>query len=224
MKNSKLLPVYLILCALVFGISLVAQVPVREEPHHKVVLENQYIRLIDVHITPNDTTLTHIHETSSAIVFLTKSIIGTQIVGEKPVISEVKPGQTSYAAYGEKKIIHRVWNQGAGIFHVMDIELVRQQPGQDTCLIINQSGVNLQWQQPLVRAYNMEIKKGGSYTLAKTGCAHLLIDISGMVTTAAGGTVRTIQSGGFVFFPPNSNIQIGSNNTDIATCVLLELK
>jgi|HubBroStandDraft_6_1064221.scaffolds.fasta_scaffold178838_2 hypothetical protein len=223
MINNKLLSACIILPGILCSLALVAQVPVREEPHHKVVLENQYVRLIDVHIAPNDTTSIHTHEVSSVIVFLTTSTIGTQIIGEKPVINDVKPGQTNYGAYGDKKVTHRVWNQGGSLFHVMDIELVKQQTGHDTCLTINQSGIKLQWQQPLVRTYNMEINQGISFAIPKSACAHLLIDISGVITTAAGATVRTIQDGGFVFFPPNSNIQISSNK-NIANCVLLELK
>src|SRR5271154_352352 len=96
-----------------------AQVPVREEPHHKVFLENEYVRLIDVNIQPHDTTLIHIHAAPSVIVFLTKSKIGTQIVGDTAVVSNVMPAQTSYAAYDKKPITHRVWNRGDSAFHVM---------------------------------------------------------------------------------------------------------
>ena len=35
--------------------------PVYEEPRHKIVLLNQYVRLIDVNIPPHDTTLYHRH-------------------------------------------------------------------------------------------------------------------------------------------------------------------
>src|ERR1019366_10030778 len=37
-------------------------VPVRDEPLHKVVLENSYLRLIDVRIPPGGQTLYHIHK------------------------------------------------------------------------------------------------------------------------------------------------------------------
>src|SRR5579862_6457870 len=127
MKNPILVASILFFCFLI-TIKLSAQVPVREEPHHKVVLENDYVRLIDVHIAPHDTTITHIHAAPSVIVFLSKTTIGTQIVGDQPNISDVNPGQTSYAAYDEKPIRHRVWNQGTEKFHVMDIELVKQKP------------------------------------------------------------------------------------------------
>ena len=224
MKNVTLLCAYLILSVLLFCNQVSAQVPVRDEPHHKVVLENDYVRLIDVHIPSQDTTLTHIHAAASVIVFLSKTTIGAQIVGDKPVISDVSPGQTSYAAYDAKPIKHKVWNQGASLFHVMDIELVKKKPNEDTCSILSQSGVKLQWLQKLVRTYRLDIVQSKQYNLPKSSCAYLLIDISGIITTASSGSIRSVQSGGYIFFPPQSDIQISGNNRGDAQCVLLELK
>ena len=81
MKNRKLLCATLLFSSFLFYDTISAQVPVRNEPHHKVVLENEFVRLIDVHIPSHDTTLTHIHAAPSVIVFLSKTTIGTQIVG-----------------------------------------------------------------------------------------------------------------------------------------------
>jgi len=53
-----------------------AQVPVYEEPLHKVVLKNEYIRLIDVHLPPGDTTQFHIHAATSVFIHFTTSMIG----------------------------------------------------------------------------------------------------------------------------------------------------
>lgn len=168
MKNKKTIRAYLLLFGFLFCNGIIAQVPVREEPHHKVVLENEFVRLIDVHIPSHDTTLLHIHAAPSVIVFLSKTTIGTQIVGDKPNISEVSPGQTSYAAYDEKAIKHRVWNQGASLFHVMDIELVKQHPNKDTCSIISQPDMQLKWLKKLVRVYDLDINKGKQYNIPKS--------------------------------------------------------
>jgi hypothetical protein len=224
MKNRKLICSYLFLAAILFCNNIFAQVPVRDEPHHKVVLENDYVRILDVHISAHDTTLMHIHAAPSVMVFLSSSTIGSQIVGDKPVINDVKPGATSFAAYDEKPIKHRVWNQSGNFFHVMDIELVKQKPSDDSCSLIDQAGVKFQWSKKLVRVYNIDIPNGKQYNLPKSNCSHLLIDVSGIITTASSGSVHTIQPGGFVFFPPNASIQIAGNNKENATCVLLELK
>ena len=38
-----------------------AQIPVSIEPRHHKVFENEYVRVLDVHIVPGDTTLFHKH-------------------------------------------------------------------------------------------------------------------------------------------------------------------
>ena len=189
----------------------------------KVVLENSYVRLLNVRILPHDTTLVHIHAAASVMVFLSKSKIGSQIVGAQPVIADVNPAQTSYAAYDEKPIKHRVWNNGSELFHVMDIELVKKNPSPDSCSVLSQDGIKLQWRQKLVRSYNISVEKGKEYDIPKSNCAYLLIDISGSVAAIAASSMRIIKESGFIFFPPQAEIKISSNNSS-AECVLLELK
>ncbi|HVM86854.1 MAG TPA: hypothetical protein VMT76_01610 [Puia sp.] len=223
MNNSRQVYTFSFLFVIAVCKNLSAQVPVREEPHHKVVLENDYVRLIDVHIPAHDTTLAHIHAAPSAIVFLSKTIIGTQIVGAQPVIANVTPGQTSYAAYHEKPITHRVWNQGSSLFHVMDIELVRKIPGNDTGKIIWPASMQLQWQQKLVTTYKIALKKENRLVIPKSASAYLLIDITGAIKVNSGGNMHKLKSGEFVFASPRNEIDLAANNAG-AECVLLELK
>ncbi|HEY4874098.1 MAG TPA: hypothetical protein VIH86_00870 [Puia sp.] len=219
MKNKSLITVNLFFSIFLFAKSVFAQVPVRNEPHHKVVLENDYVRLIEVHINPHDTTLTHIHAAPSVIVFLSKSTIGTQIVGAQPSIAEVMPAQTSYAAYDERPITHRVWNDGDSVFHVMDIELAKKEPVKDSCEIISQPDFHLQITKRLVRVYTIDVYGKKIAEIPTSNCAHLLIDISGTVNA----NEHSLTAGKFYFFPPQSKIEITSGMGN-AECVLLELK
>ncbi|HLY68105.1 MAG TPA: hypothetical protein VKR53_00160 [Puia sp.] len=218
MKNPILVASILFFCFLI-TIKLSAQVPVRNEPHHQVVLENDYVRLIDVHIKPHDTTLTHIHAAPSVIVFLSKSTIGTQIVGAAPSIANVIPAQTSYAAYDEKPITHKVWNDGDSVFHVMDIELAKKEPAGDTCGIILQTDFHLEIVKKLVHVYILDLNAEKMAGIQQSNCAHLLIGISGIISA----NNHSLTAGKFYFFPPHSNIEIISGKEN-ARCVLLELK
>jgi hypothetical protein len=219
MKNKSLATAFLFISIFLFSSNVFAQVPVRNEPHHKVVLENDYVRLIEVHIKAHDTTRTHIHAAPSVIVFLSSSTIGTQIVGAQPSIADVMPGQTSYAAYDEKPITHKVWNDGDSVFHVMDIELAKKEPAKDSCEIISQPDFHLQILKPLVHVYTIDVYAKKIVEIPTSNCAHLLIDISGNVTA----NEHALTAGKFYFFPPQSKIGITSG-TGNAKCVLLELK
>src|ERR1700759_3188819 len=112
-----------VMCIVAYN-ELHAQVPVIKEPHHKPVLVNNYVRLLDVHINPGDTTLYHIHAAPSVIVMISNSIIGIQKLGESPLApGNVTAGTTSFVDYRKNPVTHRVYNSGNNIFHVMDIEL-----------------------------------------------------------------------------------------------------
>ena len=125
MKYVKYCLQFLLL--LIFCDHMIAQVPVIKEPHHKPVLVNDYVRLLDVHINPGDTTLYHIHAAPSVIVMISNSTIGMQKSGEAPLApGNVIAGSTSFIDYGTNPVTHSVFNAGKNVFHVMDIELAKE--------------------------------------------------------------------------------------------------
>jgi hypothetical protein len=198
---------------------LMAQVPVIKEPHHKPVLANDYVRLLDVHVNPGDTTLYHIHAAPSVIVFISKSKMGAQPFGKSPAVPNgVLPGQTLFVDYGSNPVTHRVFNAGDNVFHVMDIELVKKEPSADSCSPIQKANVETTLNEKLVHVYKFDLTQSASLNIPKSSCAHLLICISGKVTAG-----KEIETGGYVFFKPNTKISIG-NKSENSTCVLLELK
>ena len=61
---------------------LTAQVQVSKEPRHKKVLENKYIRLLDVWIKAGDTSMWHIHSTPSLFLHFTNTDVCVLIKGK----------------------------------------------------------------------------------------------------------------------------------------------
>lgn len=198
-----------------------AQVPVREEPHHKLVLENDYVRLLDVHINPGDTTLYHIHAAPSVMVHITKSTIGIQVMG-RPVAppGEVLPGETKFAAYDKNQVTHRVYNAGKNVFHVMDIELVKKEPSNEPCTALMKANVETTINEKLVRVYKFDLSKAQTINLPAGSCAHLLICTNGTANTKG----KKITTGEYVFFAPHSEVSVNNEQAATATCVVLELK
>jgi hypothetical protein len=198
-----------------------AQVPVIKEPHHKPVLVNEYVRLLDVHLNPGDTTQYHIHAAPSVIVEISHSTIGIQIKDAAPgKPAETLPGTTNFIAYDKKPVTHRVFNAGDNVFHVMDIELAKKEPSADSCNAIQQANVQTTINEKLVHVYKLGLNQSQSLSVPKSSCAHLLICITGKVTAG-----KKIGTGEYIFFKPNTDISINNNdNTENSTCVLLELK
>ena len=74
----------LLIAALNYTILVVAQVHVRNEPRHHNVFENEFVRILDVHLGPGDTTLYHLHNTPSVFIIFTNTNVGSQLIGKQP--------------------------------------------------------------------------------------------------------------------------------------------
>ncbi|KAA9035525.1 hypothetical protein FW778_21445 [Ginsengibacter hankyongi] len=210
-----------LLLLLMAGNTTTAQVPVREEPHHKPVLENNYVRLLDVHIKPGDTTLYHIHAAPSVMVHISKSTIGIQVMGQSiapPV--HVLPGDAKFAAYDKNPVTHRVYNAGKNVFHVMDIELVKEEPSSEACTALTNANVETTIDEKLVRVYKFDLSSQQKIAIPAGSCAHLLICTNGTVNT----TGKKITMGKYIFFALHTEVSVNNKQAATATCVLLELK
>lgn len=123
--------IILLFCAALNIQQSTAQVPVEKEAHHKIVLENEWVRVLDGKVPPHDTTPAHIHSANSVVIFLSKTKLGIQIAGQQPTITPVAPGDLRYVNYGLKPVTHIVWDQGDSILHFLVVEL--KKPAADGC-------------------------------------------------------------------------------------------
>lgn len=205
---------------LMANIKINAQVPVIEEPHHKPVLVNDYVRLLDVHINPGDTTLYHIHAAPSVIVETSQSNIGLQKKGEAPTpLVEALAGNVSFSDYATHPITHRVFNGGKNVFHVMDIELVKKEPSANDCPVLNGTNIKAPVDEKLVTAYQISVATNQEMQFSKSSCAYLLVCIEGKIKA---GT--TISTGEYIFFNPGESFTIINQKNEAASIVLLQLK
>jgi hypothetical protein len=100
-----------------------AQTPVEKDPFHKIVFENDKVRVLDLQVSGRDTTTMHIHRSASVVVFVTKSQLAIQAPGEEPVVTSVDPGSTVYRAYDEKPATHKVWSNDGSLMRCIVIEI-----------------------------------------------------------------------------------------------------
>ena len=113
---------------LLLNVLCAAQIPVSQEPRHHKILENDHLRLLDVHIPPGDTSMIHLHATPSVFVVLNNVKTGSQVISEEDHSKSPIPhfGNIWFEGFYEKSRIHRVWNSDSSEFHVMDIELTNK--------------------------------------------------------------------------------------------------
>ena len=134
--------------------------------------------------------------------------------------AEVLPGQTRFMAYDKNPVTHRVYNAGKDVFHVMDIELVKKEPSNDSCVGLQNKNIETTINEKLVRVYRFELRSQQTVAVPAGTCAHLLVCIAGEVNT----TGKTITPGEYVFFDPGKAVSVYNKRTVPATCVILELK
>jgi len=201
-------------------------VPARDEPKHKVVFENNYVRVIDVQIPVGTETLYHVHDIASVMVYLTKSTNESQTYGESTWNPRaVTPGESRYAAYDVKPLTHHVRNRGTALFRVYDIELLHAPLTPENFALPDTSMLRSQWQEKAVRSLTLRLEPGGHRTVPAGVCAYLFVDISGELTVSPStGAVRTLRPQEFLFQPAQSGFILSNGGKQPLESVVLELR
>src|SRR4051812_3263269 len=207
---------FLFTFAALFSLTLLAAekpVPVRDEPMHRVVFENDTVRLIDVQIKPGETSLYHIHVIPSVVVYLTQSTNRSESWPDKTILTrDVAPGQSRYAPYDEKPLTHRVTNTGAGLFRVFDIELLNTPGANRTLPPIAGSAMKSQWEEKLARSSELQLEPKAKTEISAGGSSLLVVAVNGTLQLSGGaagdGKSKTLKWGDYQFFPPNTRLVV----------------
>ena len=206
---------------LFYSFALTAQAQVSKELHHKNVLENKYIRLLDVWINPGDTTLFHMHSTPSLFLYLTDTYAGSQIMGKEWTKSKNEMGKASYRSFINDTLVHRVGNFDTSLFHVNDIELLSSyqptvpiEPLPFTILFENEKAIAYKLTQS---SLNKKAISGRRPMIAELveGKEVIYYDVAKKKRT-------TILTGKYLYIEPNSKFYFSA--TDNINMVLFEIK
>jgi len=135
-------PVLLLLCQVLFLLPLRAQtppapalqnqtpaqqsapVPISEEPHHRLVLQNDFIHVYNIMIPPLDATLLHRHDLPYLYVTLGQSDIVNAVAGKPETHLAFQDGE---AHYTPAPFTHLVRTDSGLPFHNVTVELVHPQ-------------------------------------------------------------------------------------------------
>jgi quercetin dioxygenase-like cupin family protein len=96
-------------------------VPVANEPRHHFKFENRFVRIFDVVVPPQDTTLYHLHAHDYLFVMIGAATLKAQLLGEQPFDLIVKDGEVRYS---KAPLTHRVTNVGKVDFRNITIEVL----------------------------------------------------------------------------------------------------
>ena len=200
-----------------------AQVQVSEEPRHKNVFENKYLRLLDVNIQPGDTTLFHIHSTPSVFLTLTSTNIGAQKKGLDWGKKRSVAGTARYQSFLNDTLIHRVSNFDAVSFHVTDMEILASYDISSQNKLLP---FDVIFDNEKVVAYRLSSSSINQKVISNRGpiIAELVEGNQILYHNAKTKKTKTINKGGYLYIKPESSFYLTVVGSDKINLVLFEIK
>jgi len=205
---------------------LSAQMPVSKEPRHKVVFENNKIRVLNVILPPGDTTFYHVHSTPSAFIFFTRTNTASQLINGQPTSGYSVAGNIFFEDLYTHQRIHRVWNIDTTTFHVMDVEILDKDSGFNNNAITS-ANIQLLFNEPNTRGYKVTLNEQDSLSIKNNTSSFLLVALHPTVIEIVQNDKtenKQLKEGGFIWLAANENTGIKNANKDAASFALLELK
>ncbi len=202
-----------------------AQIPVSQEPRHHKILENDHLRLLDVHIPPGDTSMIHLHATPSVFIVLNNVKTGSQVISEEDHSKSPIPhfGNIWFEGFYEKPRIHRVWNSDNSEFHVMDIELTNK-----NYITINgpikQAPFTFLFDEKPVRAYHLDLLPAANISIIPDGADMLIILQTDSVESVSINEKDFHKKGDYLYVSSGTNLVVKNSGPEKATFAFFELK
>ncbi|MBA3356288.1 MAG: hypothetical protein H0U18_10230 [Pyrinomonadaceae bacterium] len=170
-------------------------VPIEKEPRHRLKFENQYVRVFDVFIPPNDTSLFHTHVNDGLSVRLADARIRDEALDGTPEDITVKRGAVSFALR-PSPLTHRVSNIGITPFRNIFVEVLpsaSMSPSAPPPELL--AGHTLVLENERVRMSRLVLAPGQSAELHTHALRGLGVAVSeGRVAVISGGRrVRTVK-------------------------------
>jgi len=220
MKNKPIL----IAAAILFCSSaLIAQVQVSKEPLHKKVLENKYVRLMNVWLQPGDTTMFHIHSTPSVFLHFSNATMSTQVKGQDWVKDKAIAGTAWYRSFSPDILVHRVSNPDTVPFHVTDTEILSSFDSTSKKAPLD---FPLLFENEKVFAYQLTKKTFKTGIIKNRGpmITELVAGDKVYYVDAATGKKTQIKSGGYLYIEPGAAFSLSFEGNEEVNMVVFEIK
>jgi hypothetical protein len=172
-------------------------VPVEQEPHHHVVLKNNFVEVIHVVLPAGESTLFHTHSRDRVAVDLTSTMLSLQKPNERDEPPELSiPGDVSARANADTPYTHRLRNVGTKTYEVIDVEFLHrpEHPSEKPAATVIA-------ENPSARVYKWNLAAGGTTTSHSHENPYLILAVTPLrlKTTAPDGSssVEAVKAGDF---------------------------
>lgn len=206
------------------GAAQPSAVPVEDEPHHKTVFKNAYMKAFRVTLEPGKTSLMHIHAHDDAAVRLSNATVAADSPGQPLGPPEpVTPGFVTARDNEPKPTIHRVHNIGTTLFDVVDVEVLGRPPGPVAQPLSKPAAEN-----PKMRVYRYELAPAASTSPHVHTRPYLLVaatDVNLRISSPDGQSVeRPLKTGDMQWVETAITHSLTNQGAAIGILVEFELK
>ena len=199
-----------------------AQIQVSKEPRHHNVFENTWVRILDVHIPPGDTSLIHKHSTPSVFMVLSTTKTGSQVIVE-PEKANFSDERVWFEGFYTKPRIHRVWNSDTTEFHVVDMELPNKNP-QPIDPPMEITALKLLFDEKPVRGYRLTLAAQEVIHLPKRKAPILVVALSNTSGSVTIHDKSFVKKGDFLFVKAGDEISFSNKGDVQQSFAVFELK
>ncbi len=222
---------------LIFTFSLNAQaptaVPIPKEPHHHLVLENEYVRVFRVSIPGYDATLLHQHDVPYVYVSLGPADVINAVQGKPEAHLTMADGQVGYSRGG---FAHIARTDAGSSFNNVTIELLKPQAGpHNICSPVTTGGFATCDPNPIARyvmwpefetaemSVNLVLlaPRGKHAETTQLPVLVVGIDNSQIKLSSKGKSPKLLRAGEVMWFDARSRLKLSNESAE--TSRLLEL-
>ena len=171
----------LLLAFALFGQS-VSEVEITAEPHHRLALENQYVRVFKVDVPPHESTLMHRHRHDYIFVTLGASEVSNEVEGKPAAMLKLQDGETRFTP---GNFAHIARNLASTPFRNVTIEFLQDKAAsqakwdQERGLNVLTGGTQeILFVKDGVRVSEIELQPGGVLPKHRHTGPHLVVAIS----------------------------------------------
>jgi len=153
------------------------------EPHHHLVLQNQYVRVFKVEVAPQEQILVHRHRYDYVFVTLGASEIENAVVGKAPAVLKLQDGDTRFL---QGNFSHSVKDLAKTPFRNVTVELLQDEKSrkpfkwdEERGLHILEGGTqDILFVKDGVRVSDIQLQPGGSIPKHRHAGPHLVVSLT----------------------------------------------
>lgn len=173
-----------------------AQIPVTQEPRHRVAFENASVRILDVHIPPGDVSLDHRHDFDLVTVSMADDAdTRVQASGQAwgPVAPRRPLGDAAVVEYAGRPDSHRIENVGGRSLRVFAVENLRTS-GWSAHAPLVAPATTVKTESRAFRVYDVRLAPDSSRTLHHHAVPTVVVLVSGVAVSEPADERATVNA------------------------------